>query len=103
MKTLALFKREVMNYNPSAYLLWIICMACGCFAYLNAPPFMLDISHTLGGVVSFLRKTGELIWGIFSASIFGFVAVIVTKTAGKWWEDSGVKLYEKYFSKKKRP
>ncbi len=97
MKTISVIKKEVMKFDIQMYAIWIVCLVSGCMAYLNAPDFILQ----MGDVFSFLRKTGELVWGLLAAFLMGVVAIIATKVGTRLWEDKVKPFYERVFNKKK--
>jgi hypothetical protein len=99
MNAISVFKKEVINYNPMSYIAWLLGLVGGCFAFLNPPAFIAHIE--LAGIFYYLKKGIELAWSMAIVFVMGFIGVIATKVATKWWEDRGRLAYEKYFGKKK--
>lgn len=105
MKTLALLKKEVMHFEASAYVLWILSLGVGCFAYLNPPLYIARIGGFitgLGDIFGMFKKVGELVWALGSTFLFGTIAVIATKFGTRIWEDKIKPQYEKWTGKKKK-
>ncbi len=98
MKTIAVLKNEVMKFDLWSYLLWIVQIAFGCYAYFHVPNVIIQI----GDFSSFLKNVGEVIWGGIGAFIFGVVAILATKIGTQIWEDKLKPFYQRVFNKKKK-
>ncbi len=98
MKAVSLVKKEIMEYNVGTYLTWLFMMAFGVWTYFNTPAFIIH-ANMLNIFIEALKG----IWSLALTSIMGWVGVIVVKSAGKWWDETGNGLYEKWFGKKKNP